>query len=252
MHKGELKLREVYQEFLERINSFEKKELSLGEGDFVCNSSVVNKVDEQNRFRAFYGDTVVFNLDNNTKKWLEEIVGCLYDKVPGCFAEKLAEHTYHVTLHDLSNSQELQRIAEELFWNELKVISVAEKVCNMGLGDAVIKMKAKCIFNMVNTSLVLGLYPADEVEYEKMMQLYEVFDEVKRLPYPLTPHITLAYYNVNGFSSAMSQWLSSVVNELNEQITEREIVLKCRELFYQKFLSMNEYIDVVSIGKILL
>ena len=99
---------------------------------------------------------------------------------------------------------------------------------------------------MVNTSLVLGLYPADEEEYEKLMKLYSLFDEVKELGYPLTPHITLAYYNVNGFSVESARKLEKVIADLNE--CELEAVLDVKELYYQKFRSMNDYINIFSMS----
>ena len=99
---------------------------------------------------------------------------------------------------------------------------------------------------MVNTSLVLGLYPADEEEYEKLMKLYSLFDEVKELGYPLTPHITLAYYNVNGFSVESARKLEKVIADLSE--CELEVVLDVKELYYQKFRSMNDYINIFSMS----
>ena len=52
---------------------------------------------------------------------------------------------------------------------------------------------------------------------------------------------------MNCFSLEVSKRLCSIVSELNEQIAEHEVELNCRELFYQKFVSMNEYIDVVPV-----
>lgn len=95
---------------------------------------------------------------------------------------------------------------------------------------------------MVNTSIVLGLYPADEIEYKKMMKLYQLVDDIKNLPYPLTPHITLAYYNRNGFSKDLVSRLENTVNKLNENIFEIE--LSTEKLVYQKFTSMNDYKSV--------
>ena len=102
---------------------------------------------------------------------------------------------------------------------------------------------------MVNTSLVLGLYPADEAAYKKLMTLYEMFIEVKDLPYPLTPHITLAYYNVHGFNDVSARKLEELVYQLNCEELEREmeIVLDVKELFYQHFDSMNHYINVLPV-----
>ena len=108
-------------------------------------------------------------------------------------------------------------------------------------------MKSKYIFNMVNTSLVLGLFPVNEEEYDKLMKLYSLFDEVKELSYPLTPHITLAYYNVNGFPVESAKKLESVVRELNA--CELEIELDVRDLYYQKFRSMNDYVNIINLGK---
>lgn len=251
---------ETYREFLERINSFEKKEPSFGDTYFGVSPSVVQKVAEDNGFKKFYGDTVVFNLDDKIKGKLAECVEKLYATAPECFAKRLAASTYHMTLHDLSNASALADVAEQVFWNELAVLERMEKCRDIASaayakndgasGNARnIKMRCKYIFNMVNTSLVLGLYPADENEYVKLMKLYELFDEVKPLSYPLTPHITLAYYNVHGFSAEAAMRLTAVVQELNEQIEGLEVELDCGNLCYQKFTSMDEYYDVVRLGK---
>ena len=109
-----------------------------------------------------------------------------------------------------------------------------------------IKMRSTCIFNMVNTSLVLGIYPIDEAEYKKLMNLYEIFDKIKELPYPLTPHITLAYYNINGFSDLSARKLETMVCKMNEE-AETEFELDCKKLYYQRFRSMNTYTDVLKI-----
>lgn len=234
---------ETYIEFLDRINSFEKSEIYLGDDYFRGNPSIALKVDEDNSFRPFYGDTVVFNLDDATKEKLEKIVDSINEVAPECFCERLVPNTFHMTLHDLSNSPVLENIATELFHNELKAVKIAGKIANQK-----IKMRSKYIFNMVNTSLVMGLYPANEEEYNKLMDLYYLFDDVKKLGYPLTPHITLSYYNVDGFSVESARKLENIVKELNAKDMEIEIELDTKELFYQKFVSMNDYINIFSMA----
>ena len=253
--------RETYREFLDRINSFEKKELSLGEGYFCGNASLVQKVDADNKFKKFYGDTIVFDLDAAVKEKLAVYLEKLYAIAPECFAERLVTDTFHMTLHDLSNSAMLENVASEMFWNEIRVLEQAKKASKLGLdemygdvpddmvhelgkqGSWKIKMRTNYIFNMVNTSLVLGLYPVDEKEYEKIMALYGLFDEVRPLSYLLTPHITLAYFCVKGFSGESARKLEEAVREMNEQ-RAWEIELDARELYYQKFFSMNNYVNV--------
>ena len=237
---------ETYQEFLNRIDSFEKKDLNYGSDYFNGNPSLSQKVDTDNTFRSFYGDTVVFALDKRIKDQLAEYVDLLYEAAPECFCERLVPNTFHVTLHDLSNSPVLRDVAEELFENELKVIEKIGEIQKHG--NAVIKMKSKYIFNMVDTSLVLGLYPADETGYLRLMQLYSVFDQVKILNYPFTPHITLAYYHINGFDKRSAGILEDAVCQLNQN--EFEIDLTVDRLYYQKFRSMNDYINVIPLGGI--
>ena len=236
---------ETYKEFLDRINSFEKSEIDLGGDYFKGNPSIALKVNDDNSFRPFYGDTVVFNLDDATKKKLKKIVDRINAVAPECFCERLVPTTFHMTLHDLSNSSVLEDVAAELFRNELKVVKIAEKIT-----EQKIRMRSKYIFNMVNTSLVMGLYPTDEEEYNKLMNLYYLFDDVKKLGYPLTPHITLGYYNIKGFSAESARKLENIVKEINVTEMEIEMELDTKELFYQKFISMNDYINIFSMATI--
>ncbi|MBD5448935.1 MAG: hypothetical protein HDR28_02005 [Lachnospiraceae bacterium] len=82
------------------------------------------------------------------------------------------------------------------------------------------------------------------------MELYSVFDNVKKLNYPFTPHITLAYYNINGFDLQAAGRLEDTISQLNNEM-EFEIELDVRNLYYQKFRSMNDYIDIINLGRAL-
>lgn len=235
---------ETFKEFSDRINSFEKKEMCLGDKDFTVSPSVTHKVNTDNTFKSFYGDTVVFALDDAAKTELSEYVDLLYREAPLCFCERLIPHTFHVTLHDLSNSSSLHDIAEDVFTNELKIMQVKNELQKRK--STKINFKSTYIFNMVNTSLVLGLCPATESDYRAIMELYSAIDVVKKLGYPFTPHITLAYYNANGFNASAAKSLEQAVNKINAKI---KIELSVTDLYYQKFTSMNNYIDIVNLLK---
>ena len=227
---------ESYQTFLNRIDSFEKPELILGDGYFSVNPSVERKVCEDNSFRGFYGDTVVFDLDEKEKAVIREYVNLLYQSAPECFCERLAGNTFHMTLHDLSNSPVQEDVADSMQSNECKL---KELLMEYPVESQTIKMQSKAVFNMVNTSLVIGLYPVDEQEYLKLIKLYQLINTVKELPYPLTPHITLAYYNRAGFDRTAAQQLEQTVNQLNNKSIE--ILLNTERLVYQHFQNMNDY-----------
>lgn len=233
---------ETYNEFLCRINSFEHKRPGLSGSSFTVNPSLAQKVDSANKFRPFYGDTVVFGLDDDIKARLSDYVDILYRSVPQCFCERLNPHTFHMTLHDLDNCAVLGDVAEDLFRNE---IEVANKMAEFKkFKGAEIRLKSKYIFNMVNTSLVLGLYPVDETNHHVLTQMYSVPEGVKKLSYPLTPHITLAYYNINGFDACAAAALENIVESINDTL---DFYVTLRDLYYQKFVSMNNYFDIIKL-----
>ena len=236
---------ENYNEFLSRI-SYQQAVLQIRDGNFIPNERVLQKVTPDNSLKPFYGDTVVFDLPKKVKKAISPIIDALYDKCPECFCQRLDEHTMHMTLHDLSASDNLSQIACDVFKNEVKLLEVIAK---NSVERHKIKMKTNFIVNMVDTSLVLTLVPIDEYEWNKLQKLYDMINEVRVCGYLfLTPHITLAYFNYNGFDKASSDKLKEVVTSLNEKL-DIEIHLDTKKLYYQKFVSMNEYINIFGLAE---
>ncbi len=229
---------EIYSDFINRIN-YQQSQLQIGDGYFKPSGRVYEKVNKDNSFKPFYGDTVVFDLDDNTKLRVCKIIDELYEAAPECFCEKFDKSILHMTLHDLSASENLNSVSSEIFNNEIRLLQVLN---DNPLKPQSIKMKTNFIINMVNTSLVLALVPYDETEWNKLQQLYELVNKVKVCPYPyLTPHITLAYFNYNGFDEDSARKLSRAVAELNRK--SFAITLDDK-LYYQKFISMKDYISV--------
>lgn len=227
---------ENYTQFTERINSFENPTLNLGEGDFSLNPRVRDKFDSSNRFKPFYGDTTVFDLPSDIKDKLNQTVEKLYENAAECFAERVKTSTFHITLHDLSNSCDLAEIGEDVFRNELRLLKF---VHSHKISKCTVNFETNYIINMVGTSLVLALKPKTKEDYDKLMNLYSIVDCVKALPYLLTPHITLAYYNVDGFDSQSAAKLCEVVNGINKD--KFDITVNSDNLYYEKFTDMNSY-----------
>ena len=234
---------ETYQAFLDRVSVFEIDTLDLGKSYFKGKASLAYKINENNKLKDFFGDTIVFDLDYETKRKISDLIDNLYLASPECFAERLCSDTLHMTLHDLSNSPCPDEISEAMEKNMTGVIERAPLVQNLK-----IKMRSNFIFNMVNTSIVLGLIPKDENEHRKLIDLYGLFDEVYKSDYPLTPHITLAYYSINGFNELSAKRLEATVNNLNTK-TKLDIELDTNNLFYQRFTGMNKYRSIWNIGK---
>lgn len=235
---------EKYSDFLKRI-SYQKPELQLDDGDFKPDGRVYEKVSEDNRFKPFYGDTTVFDLDSRTKEKIYEQIRKLYSSSPECFSEQIKPDTIHMTLHDLSASDDLSAVSSDTFNNEVDLICVLNK---SPIEHQQIKMRTNYVINMVNTSLVLSLVPKDEIEWDKLQEMYDIISKVRECPYPyLTPHITLAYFNHHGFSAKSAAKLKETVCELNKKYFD--VTLNTNRLYYQKFVSMNDYRSVFKLGK---
>ena len=189
---------------------------------------------------------MVFNLSEVQKKIIfERYIKLLYEAVPHCFAEMLQEHTLHMTLHDLNASAEYDYdVMENMFETEVLMVRLIEA---LEVKPQTISMITTCAFNMVNTSLVLGLRPATEEDYEKLMYLYCNIDSIRSLPYPFTPHITLAYFNREGFGIEEIREIERILNVLNRVCFE--VPLSIENLYYQKFISMNDYFNVLPFVK---
>lgn len=237
---------ESYEEFSRRIFSFQKSDFSFGVDRFVSSGSVKNKVGFDGKFNRFIGDTVVFDLDDSQKKFIYEYyVNPLYWVAPDCLAEQLKESTFHMTLHDLNAStQDDFMVMKRMFETE---ISLARVIDESEIKSEKIDMATTCVFNMVNTSLVLGLKPKTYKDYYKLMSLYQLVEGIYQLPYPFTPHITLAYYCRDGFEGKQLEILQNTVNELNCE--SFDITLSTDRLYYQKFISMNDYFNVMRFVK---
>lgn len=237
---------ENYISFLNRTNAFETEKFELDDRQFVPNTSLKAKVNSDNTFKDFYGDTVVFTLPAEVRWRISHLIDYLYQEAPMCFAKRLPDESLHITLHDLVNSENLDDVKADINQNA-KVMS-AIRYCRM-IPHRPIRVRTTYIINMVHTSLVLAVQPSSKSDYQHMMKLYSIFDDVIKLPYPFTPHITLAYYNVNGFDASAVKKLTWIVNKLNQGQSKFEFFVDTKNLFYQSFLSMENYINILCFGK---
>lgn len=239
---GKVECSERYHDFLNRIFSFQKSDFHFGVDRFWSSESVKSKVSDSGDFLNFFGDTIVFDLDDSQKNFINQYyLNPLYSVASNCLAERFDESTLHMTLHDLNASMNLDfELLTKMFDTELSVLQMID--CNL-IKSHKIRMKTTCVFNMVNTSLVLGLIPCRQEDYYALMRLYCLIEKVHKLPYPFTPHITLAYYSRNGFEGEQLKCLENTINELNRETFELE--LSTDRLYYQKFISMNEFFSVM-------
>ncbi len=234
---------ESYLTFKDRIDNFEKPQLSFGDKGFVLNQRVWDKFDENNSFKRFYGDTTVFVPDDNVKERICQITDTLYREAGECFAQRLNIENAHITLHDLSNGCDLDEISTDMFHNEVTLLKFVE---SGKIPRCAINFETNYVVNMFGTSIALALRPKSKEDYDRMMSLYSIVDCARVLPYYITPHILLAYYNVNGFDKDNEKKLIDIVNRLN-QMDRFDVSVSTDALYYEKFTDMNNYVKVFTI-----
>ncbi|KAH0786794.1 ligT like phosphoesterase [Histomonas meleagridis] len=205
---------------------------------FETRPSLRQKVNDEGHFIPFYGDTIVFNLDNAIKNKALELQNVLYENNQNILADRIDPSTFHVTLHDLSNGNSRNELLSQMEQNKESSTKILEMVESEKLDP--ISLRTVSVFNMVNTSVVLGLEPANNRSCYRLMALHNRFQSVVRLDYPLTLHITLGYYKPGTYSPEQISQLNQTFMELNKTMGE-EFFLDEKQLLYQRFDSMNHY-----------
>ena len=204
-------------------------------GSLRTNPNLGLKVDGAGRFLPFYGNTAVFLLPDGVKSRLAELRDGLYSAAPELFAEPLDASTFHMTLHDLINGPDETAIAASMAEAEAKAGGIVGS-----FGDfEPIAMRATWTFNMVNTSIVLGLAPADDYGWRRLPELYSALEAVVPLGYALTPHITLGYFRPGEYGEAALSRLRSALGPV-----ELELELRPEALVLQRFTDMNSYFTI--------
>ncbi len=203
------------------------------------------KVGADGRFVPFPGTTAVFPLCGDGIKGFAELRDGLYGRLgAGTLAEMLPDSSLHMTLHDLVNpgnsvsGPDPAGYARELRKSLEDASAIAEEL-KARFGDRTVALRADGIVSMVSSSVVLLLKPATEDDMEGLTYLYRRFDSVKPLPYPLTPHITLAYYRPGTLDGDR---LAAAFEGLRERAAGLGAVFSVRDLEVKYFADMKTYL----------
>lgn len=201
--------------------------------DFSTNPNLRKKVDENGRLLPYLGNTVVFLLNDGTRARLSRIQEELYRVAGEMLAQPLQMSTFHMTLHDLANGQPGQEgLREWMAWTREQAAPI---LCRWK-GEPPLRMRATWLFNMVSTSIVLGLAPADAASWHRLDGMYTALERVVPLGYALTPHITMAYFRPGTYSREQAARLADALRQ-----TDLEIELRMEYLVFQNFTDMNHY-----------
>jgi len=221
---------------------------SLSEnGPWNVPGSLIAKIDSTGDFRPFFGDTVVFTLRDESIRKLAR-VKTLIENNNNCFAKHLDDNQLHLTLHDLSNGNDLSLIKDAMRANQKKSAQIFEKISaflKKNPEAEKIKMKAISIFPCLNISLLVGYAPASEYDFQLFTALYSLFDEIVPMNFWPRPHVTLNYFKPQAIEPANRKSLLKSITEIN--LEELNIDLYIRDLNYQHFEHMDFYKNIIAV-----
>ena len=204
------------------------------QGEFQTNPNLLKKVGRDGNFLPFYGNTVVFLLDDSVKENLEILQRHLYDAAGWMLSQKLNSDTFHMTLHDLVNGTDK---TFDLCWRMEETERKAKTLLAKWADMPPLRMQTTWLFNMVNTSIVLGLAPAEAETAIRLDAMYTAMESVLPLGYALTPHVTMAYFQPGCYRAEQLQTLRKVLCPI-----DLEVNLNPERLVYQTFSDMNHYL----------
>ncbi len=217
-------------------------------GIFPAAANLANKVNPDGSYAPFHGSTVVFRPGRRCAQIIQLIQEALDSKLGGTdmLASRLDASTIHMTLHDLISPEMCASNAASAYNREVadsidRAAGIVEAIRKDCTGKR-IAMVSDRIVNMVSKSLVLLLRPQTERDAELLAEMYARFDAVQKLPYLLTPHITLAYFKPGVIDGDA---LSTAVDfaQIDPQ-SAPVFEFHSEGLTVQRFLDMRTYLDV--------
>lgn len=234
-----------YSEYVETLKSEQLGALNyLNSSETVWSvpDSLQYKVNESGTILPFFGDTTVFELSPVERDEVISLIDLL-EPLRGVLSEHLDPNQLHLTLHDLSNSPQMQgELRDKMANNQRRVKEIFKSVgeyLKLHPEHKKIKMVSTNSFPCLNISILLGFAPKDESDFKALINLYNFFDDVVYLNYWLRPHITLSYFRPRSLNHDEIIELSRVLKEINTHTVEIE--LDVMELLYQHFYHMNDY-----------
>ncbi|MBQ7850778.1 MAG: hypothetical protein IJ343_13720 [Clostridia bacterium] len=228
---------ETLTAFHARVDGFTADSLPH-EGGLVTRDSLTAKVGWDGGLRPFFGNTMIYELDDASKLALCQRQVLLHHRAGWCLAEPLAPETFHITLHDLINSPEEAAIAADVTRTEAQALTLLEELRREGIPP--IRMVSTHVFSMVNTSLVMGFAPETEADCIALMGLYERLHAVVPIAWGLTPHATLAYYKPGAYGPETMDALNAAIHEA-KRLPPIRLLLEPDRLFHRRFSDMNHY-----------
>ncbi len=228
---------ETLAAFHERVDGFEHDSLPHS-GPLVTKPLLVEKAAPDGRLLPFFGNTMIFDLPEEIQLTIARMQLILHHRCGFLLAEPLSPATLHMTLHDLLNGVDASALAEPV----RATGEQARAILRRQKEDArPIHLTSIAAFNMTCGSVALGFAPDTEADCAHLMALHAEYQAVVPLNYPLTPHVTLAYFRPGAYDEDAVAALAGALREINA-LPPVHLTLTADALHYCRFTDMNTYL----------
>ena len=228
---------ETLQQFHARVDGFERDSLPH-DGPLITKPLLVEKVAPDGRLLPFFGNTMIFDLPADVQLQIARMQLLLHHRCGDMQAEPLAPATLHMTLHDLLNGVDEAALHEPV----RRTGEAAKAILARQRGEArPIRLTATWAFNMTCGSVALGFAPDTEADCAALMGMHADYQAVVPLNYPLTPHVTLAYFRPGAYAPEAVARLAEALAEINS-LPRVRVTVDAACLHYYTFADMNTYI----------
>lgn len=229
---------ETLHEFHARVDGFQRDSLPH-DGWLTTKPLLVEKIADNGSLRFFFGNTMIFDLSTDIQLQIARMQLLLHHRCSAMLAQPLSPATLHMTLHDLLNGVDEAALREPVHrtGEQAKAILAQQQAA----GIPSIRLTSTLAFNMTNGSVCLGFSPDAEADCTALMAMHASYQAVVALNYPLTPHVTLAYYKPGTYGPEDVTRLTEALREINE-LPKIRITVDAACLHYYTFTDMNTYI----------
>lgn len=205
---------------------------------FAASPGVSSKVaPEDGALLPYAGNTVVLTLPEAVREKIGICQRTLYDRAGRFLSLALPIESFHITLHDLESGAPSQELAARIGAVRENAKALAGAIADSG---GKVRLQSVRTYCMAGTSLVLGFAPEDEESCRLLMAAYALFERIRPLGYPLTPHVTLGYLRPMEYTGEHLEALRAAVDACNALESVRlELPLSAVE--YEDFSNMRTY-----------
>ena len=224
--------------FHARVDGFQRDSLPH-DGPLITKALLVEKVAPDGALRPFFGNTMIFDLHRDVQLTIARMQVLLHHRCGGMLAQPLAPDTLHMTLHDLLNGVDAAALEEPVRRTGVQARTLLAAL--RAEPHPPIRMTSTLAFNMGCGSVALGFAPDTEEDCAAVMGMHGRFQEVVALSYPLTPHVTLAYFCPGVYAPEDVAALEGALREINA-LPKVRIALDTADLHYYRFEDMNTYL----------